>query len=47
MALEVTVLRVGNSYAVTIPKQIAKMLCIRKGDKLKVSIENDRIIYSL
>jgi len=46
MVLEVTVVRLGRSYVVPIPKQIARMLEIDKGSKLKVSLEGDKIVYS-
>ena len=45
MSLEVRVFRVGNSYVVTIPSQIAKLLDIEKGDTMRVTLDGDRLVY--
>jgi len=46
MSLEVTVLKLGNSFVVTIPRKIAYAMGIKKGDKLKLSIEGEKLVYS-
>ena len=38
-------LKLGSSYVVTIPKQVAQMLEIKKGDRLKVSMDGSKIVY--
>ena len=45
MSLEVKVFRVGNSYVVSIPSQIAKLLDIGKGDKMRVMLDGNRLVY--
>ena len=41
---EISVVRVGNSLRMTIPKQIAKALNVVKGDTLLVSMTNGDMI---
>lgn len=45
MPLEVKVIKLGNSYVVTIPKQIAKALEIREGVKMKLHLRGDSLVY--
>jgi len=46
MGLEVTVQKFGNSYVVTIPKKIAYAMGIRKGDKLRLTLKDGKLVYS-
>ena len=41
---EISVVKVGNSLRMTIPKQIAKAMTLVKGDTLIVSMTNDDMI---
>ena len=41
---EISVVRVGNSLRMTIPKQIAKAMNVVKGDTLLVSMTNGDMI---
>lgn len=41
---EVSVMQVGNSLRITIPKQVAQHLEIKKGDKLVMYSDNGHII---
>jgi len=41
---ELSVMQVGNSFRVTIPKEIAKHLNINKGDSLEMWVDDSKII---
>jgi AbrB family looped-hinge helix DNA binding protein len=41
---EVSVMQVGNSLRVTVPKQVAQHLQIKKGDKLLMYSDDGRVI---
>jgi AbrB family looped-hinge helix DNA binding protein len=41
---EVSVMQVGNSLRVTVPKEVAQHLRIKKGDKLIMYSDNSRVI---
>jgi putative addiction module antidote len=41
---EVSVMQVGNSLRVTIPKEVAQHLKIKKGDKLTMYSDNSHVI---
>jgi len=44
MSPEVTISKWGNSQGVRIPKEIIESFNVHIGDKMKVSIENNRLI---
>lgn len=41
---EVSVMQVGNSLRITVPKQVAQHLQIKKGDKLIMYSDNGRVL---
>jgi AbrB family looped-hinge helix DNA binding protein len=41
---EVSVMQVGNSLRATIPKEVARHLQVKKGDKLVMYSDNGRVI---
>jgi len=41
---ELSVMQVGNSFRVTIPKEIAKYLDINKGDSVEMWVDNGHIV---
>jgi AbrB family looped-hinge helix DNA binding protein len=41
---EVSVMQVGNSLRITVPKEVARHLQIKKGDKLIMYSDNGRVI---
>jgi len=41
---ELSVMQVGNSLRITIPKEIAQHLKIKKGDMVKLWVDNQHII---
>ena len=41
---EVSVMQVGNSLRITVPKEVAQHLQIKKGDKLVMYSDNGRVI---
>lgn len=41
---ELSVMQVGNSLRVTIPKEVAKHLKLAKGDIIQLWVDNDRVI---
>jgi AbrB family looped-hinge helix DNA binding protein len=41
---EVSVMQVGNSLRITVPKEVAQHLQIKKGDKLLMYSDNGRVI---
>ena len=41
---EVSVMAVGNSLRITIPKEVAKHLQLKKGDKISMRCDNQHII---
>ena len=44
MKFELSVMQVGNSLRITIPKEVANHLKVQKGDKIKLWVDNNRII---
>ena len=41
---ELSVMQVGNSLRVTIPKEVAKHLDIKKGDAVEMWVDNSHIL---
>ena len=41
---ELSVMQVGNSLRVTIPKEVAKHLDLKKGDTVEMWVDNSHII---
>ena len=41
---ELSVMQVGNSFRITIPKEIAKHLDIDKGDSVEMWVDNSQIV---
>jgi AbrB family looped-hinge helix DNA binding protein len=41
---EVSVMQVGNSLRITIPKEVAAHLSIKKGDKIEMWADNSHVI---
>ena len=41
---EVSVMQIGNSMRITVPKEVARHLQIKKGDKLVMYSDNGRVI---
>ena len=41
---EVSVMQVGNSLRITIPKEIAKHLNVKKGDSVELWVDNNHMI---
>lgn len=41
---ELSVMQVGNSLRITIPKEVAKHLKIRKADKVRLWVNDNRMI---
>lgn len=39
-----SVMQVGNSLRITIPKEVAKHLSIEKGDTVKLWVDNNHVI---
>lgn len=44
MKFEIKVVQVGNSLKITIPKEIAKHLNIKKGDVVQLWVDNQHVI---
>ena len=43
---EVSVMQVGSSLRITVPRQVAKHLDIKKGDKLVMYSDNSHVILA-
>lgn len=41
---ELSIMQVGNSLRITIPKEVARHLNIKKGDTVELWVDNSRII---
>jgi len=41
---ELSVMQVGNSLRITIPKEIAKYMQLKKGDTVELWVDNSRVI---
>jgi AbrB family looped-hinge helix DNA binding protein len=41
---ELSVMQVGNSFRITIPKEVAKHLDLKKGDSVEMWVDNSHII---
>jgi antitoxin component of MazEF toxin-antitoxin module len=42
---EVSVMQVGNSIRITVPKEIVKHIEIKKGDKVVMWTDNNHVIF--
>jgi AbrB family looped-hinge helix DNA binding protein len=43
LKIEVSVMQVGNSLRITIPKEVATHLDLKKGDKVQLWAENSHV----
>jgi len=41
---ELSVMQVGNSLRITIPKEVAKYMQLKKGDTVELHVDNSRMI---
>ncbi len=41
---DVSLVQVGNSLRVTIPKEVVKMLGLKKGDLLRLTVEDTSVV---